>query len=783
MKGFALFCLIGLTALLTGSSDVQDRYVLFAWNDLGMHCSNKDFSNMCILPPYNNIMAQAIRVGDASRMPQIITNGIRITYEIPGNTYSVGKTNFWSYEDKIFGVTLNDNIGLTGKGLSGEMDAKQGYYIAEGVPITPYTDADLVNEDPYQQGLIKLYSGNVLLSSSKPVIPVSNEISCVSSGCHPNENHIINEHTDDGGFDRNDRPILCASCHSSNALGTPGKPGLGSLSQVIHEEHGSRTNDCYKCHPGAKTKCFRDVMYSAGKKCQDCHGSVSNVANTIENGRRPWLDEPKCGSTECHGNQYAENDGKLFRQSKGHGGLYCSACHGSPHAINPSTNDKDNENSIRLQGFAGPIRNCMICHGVNPTGSGPHGLKAPGPDSEAPSVTFKQNCSGLIEAVATDGPDDDFVRTNIASIELDAQNSFNFSFTISSFTPGMLSSVPFKLQAIDQSKDAFAIVKIKDLQGNIKTMEFEYLAKCFNIKPEYIDFGNKPAGQEVSKDVWIVNRSEKFPNVIAGVSLKNNTAGISLTTSPFPAKLSPAESLKVTITIGSEVNTDVSDSLIIRDTCGRTIAAYISAVKAGAPVIFVSDIEFRDLLPGTTGKKKFTITNHGSAELKITGVEGPSDPHFVLIMDPVSESNPLIIGKGLSYEAEVEFTPTESLKIYNDTIQFISNASMSKAFMILEGWAIEVSVFEGPEWTEYVSIKEGGKAGNTLSLDFKKDIGLIREISLCDSRGAMIQHFAFSEGLAESIFNINMASHSNGLYLIRIKTRDGSLSIKYMFLK
>ena len=28
-----------------------NKYIVVAWNDLGMHCANKDFSNMAILPP------------------------------------------------------------------------------------------------------------------------------------------------------------------------------------------------------------------------------------------------------------------------------------------------------------------------------------------------------------------------------------------------------------------------------------------------------------------------------------------------------------------------------------------------------------------------------------------------------------------------------------------------------------------------------------------------------------------------------------------------------------
>ena len=58
-------------------------YVVLAWNDLGMHCYNRNFQDLGVLPPFNNLWAQVIKVGDP---PQIITSGIEVTYEFPNNT-------------------------------------------------------------------------------------------------------------------------------------------------------------------------------------------------------------------------------------------------------------------------------------------------------------------------------------------------------------------------------------------------------------------------------------------------------------------------------------------------------------------------------------------------------------------------------------------------------------------------------------------------------------------------------------------------------------------------
>ena len=371
-----VFMIFLLQSFLNPGGEKNEEYIIIGWNDLGMHCANQDFSKLAVLPPYNNLNAQVIKRGNETNWPEIVTTGMNVTYEVPGNTYSVGKTNFWDYEDQLFGVNLPDNTGLTGAGLSGDMEINGTHFMIEGVPLTPYTDNNLTTEDPYQLALLSLYdSQNNLLATTQPVIPVSNEINCVSSGCHNSEMNILYEHEQEGGFNPNNTPILCAECHSSNALGTPGSPGLESLSEVIHDKHKNHTNDCYKCHPGPETQCHRGIMNQLGMVCQDCHGSVANVAQSIAQGREPWLEEPNCGAVECHGPDYAEEPGLLFRQSKGHGGLYCSACHGSPHAILPG-NDRDNVQNVALQGYAGILQKCSVCHGITPSGAGPHGLFA-----------------------------------------------------------------------------------------------------------------------------------------------------------------------------------------------------------------------------------------------------------------------------------------------------------------------------------------------------------------------------------------------------------------------
>ena len=212
-------------------------------------------------------------------------------------------------------------------------------------------------------------------------------------------------------------PVLCAACHKDNALGLPGLAGIGAESSDMHTLHGpqilqsngmtldenSATNDftsCYLCHPGQITSCKRGAMNSV--LCSSCHGNLTFAGNPT---REPWIIEPACQM--CHNTSqrfttafddsgqwrqttdktFATNDNvpvtgaNLYRFSVGHGGVFCSACHGSPHAEYPSLADNDNVAPIKLQGYTAKITECGVCHtsGLAANGlNGPHGLHVVG---------------------------------------------------------------------------------------------------------------------------------------------------------------------------------------------------------------------------------------------------------------------------------------------------------------------------------------------------------------------------------------------------------------------
>jgi len=454
--------------------NASSSYTLLAWNDLGMHCfDGSDFSVFSILPPYNNLNAHLI-LKDGT-LNKHVTNGVTLTYESLSyegsiNTSSADKTNFWDYLPSLFpGATSTANVGLTGNKTPSttpqamKYNQTHSWWEADGIPIVNRDDRDVTNYYPMVRVKAQNSSGEIL-ATADVVLPVSDEMDCAkchastvsSSAAKPSagwenssdalqdykynilklhdEEHSLSQTTLDAlkakGYNyqaslydtaKSGTPILCASCHSSNALGTSSIGSIPPLTTALHSKHARVTDPsnnmtlddsnnrsaCYSCHPGAETECLRGAMGNAKDsngastmQCQSCHGTMSEVGNSARDG---WMDEPNC--QVCHQNSERHTSAlvngslrdvlddrfatqpntpsagvSLYRYSTGHGDLQCSSCHGSTHAIFPSGHAADNIISQQIQGHSGTIAECTSCHTTVPrtTTGGPHGMHSVG---------------------------------------------------------------------------------------------------------------------------------------------------------------------------------------------------------------------------------------------------------------------------------------------------------------------------------------------------------------------------------------------------------------------
>jgi hypothetical protein len=447
-----------------------DSGTVVAFNDLGMHCLDREFSIFSILPPFNVLNAQVLTRNSRGYPVVMDDTRVELRYDAVSdpagsiNTSSLGKTDFWDHARDLFGADLQPGEGLTGRFMPADNLADPGaqpmeyndahqWFSAEGLPITPLDDTFKSNTYPLVRVAAYDKQSGRRIGYLDVVVPVASETDC--QNCHAtgqlaardpglswanesdqeveSKKNILILHDDRQGTNLvNSTPVLCSRCHYSPPLDLGGngpsneQQGQPTFSAAMHAYHGlleennnpvfppggSVEDTCYQCHPGAVTQCQRGAMKTGGIDCNSCHGDMLAVGGN----RRPWQDLPACQS--CHtgdaldhltgvdlkfdgsgirliqayrdgdatatplmavNQRFAEEDNTLFRNSKGHGGLACEACHGSTHAIWPNADDNANDNiaARQLQGHTGTIIECSACHapGSLPlTVNGPHGL-------------------------------------------------------------------------------------------------------------------------------------------------------------------------------------------------------------------------------------------------------------------------------------------------------------------------------------------------------------------------------------------------------------------------
>ncbi|MEA1950800.1 MAG: hypothetical protein U9N87_05415, partial [Planctomycetota bacterium] len=152
----------GMLADMPATMPVKD-YLALAWNDLGMHCYQPDFSRLLILPPYNVYWAQVIARGEK---PKVVTDGLKVRYKTLNVTDPASHTNFWDYA-ATHGWKLKPGVGLKGKRTSGQMEAVKDHFVAEGVPVVDFNDDG--TWDPFPMFMVSVEDAAGIRIKSMPL--------------------------------------------------------------------------------------------------------------------------------------------------------------------------------------------------------------------------------------------------------------------------------------------------------------------------------------------------------------------------------------------------------------------------------------------------------------------------------------------------------------------------------------------------------------------------------------------------------------------------------------
>ena len=333
---------------------------LLAFNDLGMHCADLDYSTFVILPPFNVVHSQVIERGSPPRIKnsQQVNVSYRATRDVSGSINStsqnqsgaVEKTNFWNTNPATGNTYVFDLFGLNppaDEGLAFEQampgilnpyvandpqafnhfDPDKQWFAADGVPILPIDDSGQRNAYPLMRVSATDPATGKTLASLDVVLPVASEADC--QNCHalgevaapvasqvdfipPDDindansvlqaakHNILALHDDKHDTNLlNETPVLCAACHYSAALDLA---GTGPAGEQLNNDTMS------------------GVMHGH-------HGQLTDPASGAQIFPTNGTLEETC--YQCHPGKITQ----CLRGAMGGAGIECKDCHGSMLAV------------------------------------------------------------------------------------------------------------------------------------------------------------------------------------------------------------------------------------------------------------------------------------------------------------------------------------------------------------------------------------------------------------------------------------------------------------------
>jgi len=387
------------------------KYRVFAFNDLGMHCYDSDFSVFSLLPLFNTVHAQVVMKGSPK---PVVMNGITMGAIYAGvpdpngsiNTTSIGKTNFWdkspklnkSYLELLFGISRPPDTGILGFRMPGSqnlpksMSYESGYrwFSATGLPITNLDDQGSVNPFPMMRVSALDWLRNQVRSSLDIVVPVSNEMNCAS--CHVTGMDAAPPSRLDNppAFSDNPNPDLQVReniliLHDALNAANPGYPGYVNAAYPGYNalwdvyQSGSPIL-CARCHYSKAL----DLAGTGPGPVQQPHLYLSRAMHKHHGTIWPMMDQgsvvdwiipiPGDGVATCY-YCHPGNDTQCLRSVMAVKGMQCQNCHGG----------------VQPDGSLTPDNGLLAVAGFSPAFSDPDWwINYPNPDTVTWTTTGQQ---------------------------------------------------------------------------------------------------------------------------------------------------------------------------------------------------------------------------------------------------------------------------------------------------------------------------------------------------------------------------------------------------------
>ncbi|PKL86371.1 MAG: hypothetical protein CVV22_02575 [Ignavibacteriae bacterium HGW-Ignavibacteriae-1] len=407
-------------------------------------------------------------------------------------------------------------------------------------------------------------------------------------------------------------------------------------------------------------------------------------------------------------------------------------------------------------------------------------------DSLAPEIDYEMDEKGNITGVVRDvaqpsskiSKDGDEVQESnaagLSSVRLINALSDNYKLEYTPFIPGIDNETNFQINVHNKYKSSKAVLAVTDRRGNDKIVEFSIVASpAPTIVSTETNFGKLKSGKFEELEFTLTNVESMSTVPANSIIFSKNDPQFEIINNIESNKIfEPGEEHKFQVRFNAR-NMNEDDIKKIEGKFANQIGIKLEnddviyfdnlLAEVANPRFDIVGTNFYTQMAGEPVKDSYVlITNMGSVDLLITGIEIGGSPVFSFDLPTVSEEEPFILPAGEVYKIAVKFTPTEPGE-FEATLKVITDAYVVRDEAKVTGVAIPSSVIDDKLFGGTFAVNYDG-----ASITFRSEHdATISGMKVYDLNGRTL----FTSELTNSVNSYSAAvpGLTSGVYMLHLK--------------
>ena len=268
----------------------------------------------------------------------------------------------------------------------------------------------------------------------------------------------------------------------------------------------------------------------------------------------------------------------------------------------------------------------------------------------------------------------------LAPIKIIKNESVNISsFEVDAFIPGQTQTTSWRIFIDNHQEYAKATLIFPDFNDNVTPLVLEYFPPDLSIIPEVLDFGTFNPGENLTRELYIINNAVDGSEMIDRSYFANNLGAFEVVSDKLPYELKAGDTLKIEVKFTAGEKGEHNDRIVFLTDCDFSVEAQLKA-KVLWPVMAIGKANFGEVSKGGSSVIRDSIVNSGDGPFTLYNDKVINKGAFEI--EFIRDYGEIEPGEAALFD--VTFNPLDETS-YTESVIFSSNAAEGDSVYVMSG--------------------------------------------------------------------------------------------------